>query len=304
MRDDLRAVLENAGGRLAPRVVDAVEQSLLPQERVVAATIGRTRTADVVAVLSDQRIVVRGGDDADYPLNDLRGAVTYMSGRDTIFLALLESDVGEPFIVPAGSGVLFAETVRARVAGLRGPAAHGRALWDDPTFTAVLRLAACGLLAAPAGCGVETRVSLVATFTSVGCIFREKDGTGRQFLPWTVVEGVRVEGVDQVTSRPSVGAVVAFGVLGLAARRNEKRAFLTLVTEAGDYLVEDDEHLPVELRALLAPFLERLDIKVAEAGNDPTDPIEQIRRLGELRDAGYITPEQFEAKRTELLGRI
>jgi hypothetical protein len=107
-----------------------------------------------------------------------------------------------------------------------------------------------------------------------------------------------------VTSRPSVGAVVAFGVLGLAARRNEKRAFLTLVTEAGDYLVEDDEHLPVELRALLAPFLERLDIKVAEAGNDPTDPIEQIRRLGELRDAGYITPEQFEAKRTELLGRI
>ena len=35
-----------------------------------------------------------------------------------------------------------------------------------------------------------------------------------------------------------------------------------------------------------------------------SDPIEQLRKLGELRDAGVITPEQFEAKRVELLGRI
>jgi hypothetical protein len=32
--------------------------------------------------------------------------------------------------------------------------------------------------------------------------------------------------------------------------------------------------------------------------------IEQIRKLGELRDAGLLTPEEFEAKKAELLGRL
>jgi putative oligomerization/nucleic acid binding protein len=34
------------------------------------------------------------------------------------------------------------------------------------------------------------------------------------------------------------------------------------------------------------------------------DPIEQIRRLGELRDAGLVTDAEYEAKRLDLLGRI
>jgi ribosomal protein L7/L12 len=34
------------------------------------------------------------------------------------------------------------------------------------------------------------------------------------------------------------------------------------------------------------------------------DVIEQIKRLGELRDRGLVTPEEFEAKKAELLNRI
>ncbi len=34
------------------------------------------------------------------------------------------------------------------------------------------------------------------------------------------------------------------------------------------------------------------------------DVIEQIRRLGELRDAGYLTAEEFNGKKAELLGRL
>lgn len=33
-------------------------------------------------------------------------------------------------------------------------------------------------------------------------------------------------------------------------------------------------------------------------------PMEQLKQLGELRDAGIVTQEEFEAKKTELLGRI
>jgi hypothetical protein len=37
---------------------------------------------------------------------------------------------------------------------------------------------------------------------------------------------------------------------------------------------------------------------------DPADPIEQIRKLGDLRDAGVLTPEEFEAKKADLLKRV
>ena len=33
-------------------------------------------------------------------------------------------------------------------------------------------------------------------------------------------------------------------------------------------------------------------------------PIEQIKRLAELRDLGLVSPEEFEAKRLELVARI
>ena len=42
----------------------------------------------------------------------------------------------------------------------------------------------------------------------------------------------------------------------------------------------------------------------AEAGADADDPIEDIRKLGELREAGLVTDEEFLAKKTELLKRI
>jgi hypothetical protein len=35
-----------------------------------------------------------------------------------------------------------------------------------------------------------------------------------------------------------------------------------------------------------------------------SDSLEQLRKLGELRDAGVVTAEEFEAKKAELLGRI
>jgi Short C-terminal domain len=34
------------------------------------------------------------------------------------------------------------------------------------------------------------------------------------------------------------------------------------------------------------------------------DPLDAIRRLGELRDAGLVSPEEFSAKKAELLARV
>lgn len=44
---------------------------------------------------------------------------------------------------------------------------------------------------------------------------------------------------------------------------------------------------------------------VAPTASAPTvSLIDQIRQLGELRDSGIVTPEEFESKKAELLSRI
>lgn len=50
---------------------------------------------------------------------------------------------------------------------------------------------------------------------------------------------------------------------------------------------------------------EHADMPIAANGNgDDGDAIEQIKRLGELREAGLITPDEFESKKAELLSRL
>jgi hypothetical protein len=46
------------------------------------------------------------------------------------------------------------------------------------------------------------------------------------------------------------------------------------------------------------------DSKTAAPGDTGSDGIvDQIRRLGELRDAGLLSAEQFRVRRAQLLGR-
>ena len=36
----------------------------------------------------------------------------------------------------------------------------------------------------------------------------------------------------------------------------------------------------------------------------PADPIDQLQKLGQLRDAGILTEEEFQAKKSEILSRM
>lgn len=44
--------------------------------------------------------------------------------------------------------------------------------------------------------------------------------------------------------------------------------------------------------------------QAAPSAAKPVDSIEQLRQLGNLRDAGVLTDEEFAAKKAEILGRI
>jgi hypothetical protein len=58
-----------------------------------------------------------------------------------------------------------------------------------------------------------------------------------------------------------------------------------------------------ELANVVKTARERMGQPAVPAKSE-TDPVEQLRKLGELRDAGIVTPEEFERKKEELLGRI
>ena len=103
-----------------------------------------------------------------------------------------------------------------------------------------------------------------------------------------------------------MGAVVAFGVLGLAARKTEKRSYLTVSSDVGDVVLEVHDRLPVELRGLLRkyPALSNIASDPGPTNEDTSTILQQIRALGELRDAGYVSADEFEAKKKDLLGRL
>lgn len=66
--------------------------------------------------------------------------------------------------------------------------------------------------------------------------------------------------------------------------------------------------LKADLKFLVDALRQRL-AEGATGGAVPAAPaqpdvMDQLRRLGELRDAGILTPEEFESKKTELLGRL
>ena len=64
----------------------------------------------------------------------------------------------------------------------------------------------------------------------------------------------------------------------------------------------DGKRIVDNMRARLsAPATQQ---RVAENREAPQDHLAQIEKLGELRDAGVLTDEEFETKKSELLGRL
>jgi hypothetical protein len=69
---------------------------------------------------------------------------------------------------------------------------------------------------------------------------------------------------------------------------------------------------PADFAAFLEVVKEAMNAKHVQAIPTPPsgserssdDVFEQLHKLGALRDAGIVTPEEFEAKKAELLGRL
>jgi hypothetical protein len=263
MRDDVLEVLKRDASNTNRNAAQAVASLIEGDETPLRALGGTTNKGDCMALLTPRRLLVGGGKiDRAYEFSDLATAVVVDTIGGQALFPVATDKPSDMFYVNAG-GEDFAREVREQIARVRPPRDDSQ-IWERPDFTHVVRLPDAGLLAAPKVSEVKAGQVVNVMLSSAGVQIRQKAGYAGVLIPWAAVQETRIEGVDQVQSRPSVGAVVLFGVLGLAARRKEKTAYLTVRTGDGEYLIEDGSHLPLELRVQLAPF------GVADIVNQPS----------------------------------
>jgi hypothetical protein len=147
----------------------------------------------------------------------------------------------------------------------------------------------------------------------VGLIFgRHHSGS----YTWDQVRRISFD--DPGRTRASVGAIAVFGVLGLAARKafslitisvTDQDIYFTSPYAIGQWRASGlriAEDVPAAASKI---YVDGQPVQaVGQADNASTEPhvdvLEQLRRLGELRDSGVLTAEEFETKKAALLERL
>jgi hypothetical protein len=290
-----RPALKALGAAVGDASCDAVGRSLS----------GRT----IVAVAGDQLFAAHArAPVAEYPLATLHSVVIFAGdGYESVLCPLRERQLFDGVILDCKSAERVATTIRSRLA-VDHP--RGQEWWDDPEGELAMTVPDSLLIVKPTESDLPLKINYRLTLVNTGIQFRSVSTKGfdprvRDFVPWPTVTSLVAEGADQVQLRPRVGAVVAFGVLGLAARKEERRSWIAVGTGDGDYVLENRGMIARELGGLLAPVTRHFS-SAAQTTDQAIDddPIETIRRLGELRDAGLVTSEEFEIKKAELLKRL
>lgn len=277
---------------------------------------GGPRRLAVVGVTSDRLVIAVNRKDSDrlydFALTELDdcGVVGGFGPGDSSLL-LVPADNAAPLIVMDTN-----EHRAERLCAVAGPpirearVARAAGHWST-SIPADFCLRYQGRLLTTPHSSAAKPTRIAATLTDAGVALRRPEGGPQTytFIRWSQAITVTVDGVDQLRNRPSVAAVVFFGVLGLAARRKEAESYLVIETSEGPCVIEVKDTVPAKLRADLSPLLRALP-NDTENSVDPSpaageeDVLSTIRRLGELRDEGLLTVEEFNDKKAELLRRL
>jgi hypothetical protein len=125
------------------------------------------------------------------------------------------------------------------------------------------------------------------------------------------VMAVEVQTIDEAKSR--VGYVIAFGVLGLAAKNRKARTVIEVSVKPGDTAYFEVDHMhAIDVKRKLEPWRKQyLPIEkqpsMTEALPEPPstcepDMLGQLERLAALHSAGALTDGEFAAAKAKLLG--
>lgn len=128
------------------------------------------------------------------------------------------------------------------------------------------------------------------------------------FISWSDVESIQIDGESVGKSR--VGAVLAFGVLGLAAKGSKNQTAITVYTkddQTAYYLIDKVNYVNVlaKVKPLLkeagVPTHDEASMKGVASLAQEDDVVEQIKKLAKLKEQGVLTEEEFTSKKRQLL---
>ncbi len=153
--------------------------------------------------------------------------------------------------------------------------------------------------------GTDRRVFVYKAGNKTGSMWR------RKIASWTYAEVADVElqvGVKSgvLTIHPHVPdpAIARYGAAGHGSPQQSPNA-ISFAAKPGSMVVDRVE----TLRGLVAaahgtPPSAAGAAPPAPPGDSPGELADEIRKLGQLRDEGLLTEEEFQAKKTELLDRF
>lgn len=143
-------------------------------------------------------------------------------------------------------------------------------------------------------------------------------------IPWDQVTDISVDGPESASKRVTAGRVAMLGVFALAAKKKTKSSVILVDTLSGDQAVfETAKALPHEIAPKLAPLANQArkyaasrqapvsDVSSSEGPVSVTQPAsgaiapvsiaDELAKLGDLRDRGLLTDEEFAAQKAKLL---
>jgi hypothetical protein len=131
----------------------------------------------------------------------------------------------------------------------------------------------------------------------------------RAVVPWTTVRSVYVEPYNQAKSR--VGPVLFFGLFGLAARGSAESSVVSVYLNDGPVVYYQVQARFMAFRAKFTAIVRGFGVTVTDTP-PPHDPLpiaapaalsvaDELAKLGQLRDSGVLTEEEFAAQKARLL---
>jgi uncharacterized membrane protein YdbT with pleckstrin-like domain len=119
---------------------------------------------------------------------------------------------------------------------------------------------------------------------------------------------------DAILSESIFGRIFGFGDLDVLTASEAGIEKLRMLRDAKDFkkaMLEAKHELEIELNRPTMPPVRSVEgsaVPAAPAATPEVDTADEVAdaldRLGDLRDRGILTAEEFEAKKTELLGRL
>jgi hypothetical protein len=145
--------------------------------------------------------------------------------------------------------------------------------------------------------GTVTFDGSFVTISRTGALARMSIGKGEKRIPLASIASVQWKPPGAI-----INGYIAFTVPG---GKEKQSRFGSATTDAS----KDENAVVVTKKQSEAFLVLREAVEAAMSarghGHPPApDVMDQLRKLAELRDAGIVSPDEFEAKKADLLGRL